>query len=373
MTGVNELESNDPPAQLQYVDNGILFFISNKMNFMTHDDIVYICKDFYSESDIHEAKKLMYEKFDKQDQAKIHRGANKSLNDLKEMVSFMSQQPAPKIKFCITKCTQIPSVCLDYVDAAALGSHVTKLRGDMMISSATLSRLIARMDTMENSLGDILENQKSICDQRQKKQQQQNTHKEKGKEEHLNVDSIRQNRESKNSGNIEKMISSLREGQHINRRPSSQKIRVAHTSEDEDTSTSNSDEEWQIQRHQVKKLRRLAERQARPRYRQMPGRNQRSVIVGTKAGTGVAAARPVRDVALFVSRLSPDVDPEALRTHVEEIAGVRGSTECEKLEQRHPNYVSFKVSIKGYPKDKIAELYKSENWHQDVLVKRWFN
>ena len=220
MTSVNEQESNDPPTQLEYVDNGVLFFISNKINFMTHDDKVYICKDFYNEADIHTAKKLMYEKFDKQDQARIHRGANKSLNDLKEMVSFMSQQPAPRFKFCVTECTQIPPVCLDYVDAAALGRHVTKLRGDMMISSATLSCLIARMDTMESSLGDVLENQKSVQDQRQKKQQWQNMHKEKGKVQHLNVDSIRQNRESNNPGNIEKLVSSLREGQDTNRRPS---------------------------------------------------------------------------------------------------------------------------------------------------------
>ena len=263
-------------------------------------------------------------------------------------------------------------MCLDYVDAASLGRHVTKLRGDMMISSATLSRLIARMDMMESSLGDVLENQKSARDQQQKKQQRQSTHKEKQKGQRLNVSGIRQNRESKNSGSIE-MISSLREGQVTNGRLSTQNRRIVHASEDEDTMTSDNDEEWQIQRHQVKKLRRLAERKARPRHRQVPGRNHRPITVGTKTGTGVAAARQVRDVALFVSRLSPDVDPESLRAHVEEIAGIEGTTECEKLEQRHSNYVSFKVSIKEFPKNNIAELYKSENWHQDVLVKRWFD
>ena len=123
----------------------------------------------------------------------------------------------------------------------------------------------------------------------------------------------------------------------------------------------------------MKRLRRLAEREARPRYRQVPGRNQRSATIGTKTGTGVTAARPVRDVDLFVSRLSPDVDPQALKAHVEEIVGVEGTTECEKLEQRHSSYVSFKISIKALPKDKIPELYKSENWHQDILVKRWYN
>ena len=172
---------------------------------------------------------------------------------------------------------------------------------------------------------------------------------------------------------MEKIISSLREGTDTNKRLSAQSQRRVQVSEDEDTLTSDDDEEWQMQRHQVKRLRRLAARESRPRHQNVLGRNQRSATIGTKVGTGVTAARAVRDVALFVSRLSPDVDPEALRAHVEEIAGIEGTTECEKLAQRHPSYVSFKVSIKEFPKDRIAELYKSENWHQDVLVKRWYS
>ena len=78
-------------------------------------------------------------------------------------------------------------------------------------------------------------------------------------------------------------------------------------------------------------------------------------------------------MSIFVSRLSPDVDVEALRAHVEQLAGVEGTTECQQQEQRHHSYKSFKVVIRGMLKERIPDLYKPENWHKDVLVKRWFN
>ena len=43
----------DPPTTtMDYVDNGLLFFIANKINFMVHEDIIEICKGFYNETDI---------------------------------------------------------------------------------------------------------------------------------------------------------------------------------------------------------------------------------------------------------------------------------------------------------------------------------
>nr|XP_027209908.1 uncharacterized protein LOC113803337 [Penaeus vannamei] len=55
----------------------------------------------------------------------------------------------------------------------------------------------------------------------------------------------------------------------------------------------------------------------------------------------------MRDVSLFISRLAADVDLEVLRAQVEEIAGVAGSTTCELQPQRHSNYKSCKVIVKG--------------------------
>ena len=380
MPELNNQESHELPTRHEYVDNGLLFFISNKMNFMSHDDIICICKDFYDDDDIHESKMLMYEKYDKAEQAKSHRGVNKSLNDLKEMVSFMSQQPLPNFKFCITKCTQVPPVVLDYVDAASLSRHISKLRGDIVVSSATLAHLISRMEMIENDVKDLKDVQSTTQNHQQSNQ---NVHREEMLSQEQPCHDTEQRRISsligdarkksnKNSGHREGSQPIILRGESTDR-PSGLIGDTTLISDSGSLVSSDCEQEWQMQRHQLKKIRRLRERTTRPSSQKAPKRNARSAVIGTRTGTGIPAVRPVRDVALFVSRLSPDVDPEALRTYVEELAGVKGTTLCQPLQQRHPSYLSFKIKIGQMPKEKIAELYKPENWHQNILVKRWFD
>jgi len=133
----------------------VLFFIFNKIHFMTQSDIVDICKEFYSTADIDVAKALMYEKYGCTDQAKVHRGGNKTHNDLVEMMSFMGRQGAPTCVFCITKCTQVPSVALDFVDAAAMNRHISNVRGEVTVASAQLRRLLFKADVMGKMLEEL--------------------------------------------------------------------------------------------------------------------------------------------------------------------------------------------------------------------------
>ena len=143
--------------------------------------------------------------------------------------------------------------------------------------------------------------------------------------------------------------------------------------EDSDTTGSESDSEWRIQRHQLKKMRRRGALEGRSRGPAFRFQRRRSAVIGTRNSQGLNAALPLRDVNLFVSRLSPDVEAELLRAHVEEITGVKGTIDCELQPQRYPTYRSFKILIKGMPKEKTTELYKPENWPNGVLVKKWFN
>ena len=36
----------------EYVENGLLFFVHNKVNIMVRDDVIELCKDFYQEAEI---------------------------------------------------------------------------------------------------------------------------------------------------------------------------------------------------------------------------------------------------------------------------------------------------------------------------------
>ena len=61
-----------------------------------------------------------------------------------------------------------------------------------------------------------------------------------------------------------------------------------------------------------------------------------------------------------------------LRAQVEEIAGTAEAIECELLPQRHPNYRSCKVTIKGVLKESVMKFYEPDNWDENILVRRWF-
>ena len=136
----------------EYVDNGILFFVYNKVNFMSHEDILAICKDFYSEDDVTKAKSLMYAKYKCPEKEKTHRGTAKKVNDLKEIISFLSQNVASDVTFCITKCTQVPSVSMEFIDAPSMSRHMSLLRMEMELMSAKYLRLSAKVEGMESIL-----------------------------------------------------------------------------------------------------------------------------------------------------------------------------------------------------------------------------
>lgn len=373
----------EPPVdtlQKEYVDNGILFFMTNKMNFMIHDDIIDICKSFYNENEIEEAKTLMYEKYDCVEQGKTHRGSNKATNDLKEMLSFLAQSAAPKCTFCITRCTQVPAVVMDFVDAAAMNRHITNLRGEMTVSSSAIKRIMARMEQLESALHEQKQNQQQIQQRHRRRQQQQQI-----QHQGLQSDSAAslpsnpwERRQEKRERELQPEHRPQRqqcdrqpELAHTRRRPSSV-ADEGRVCADPDSSDSGDGDTWRHQRHQRKKIRRHA-RQEDPERKGGQRRRDRSVVIGTRKNATLSAARQMRDVSLFISRLAADVDLEVLRAQVEEIAGVAGSTTCELQPQRHSNYKSCKVIVKGVPKENVKNFYEPLNWDEDILVRRWFD
>ena len=106
----------------------------------------------------------------------------------------------------------------------------------------------------------------------------------------------------------------------------------------------------------------------------MQANRRRLTVIGTCKNAALKAAQPFRDINLFVSRLSLDVDIQILQAQVKEIAGVQESDiTCELQPQKHANYKTCKVIIKKVPKDRITCLYEAENWDENILVRRWFD
>ena len=354
------------------------------MNFMPHDDIISICKDFYSAEDIDRSKTLMYEKYNCPGQGKIHRGVQKSLNDLKEILSFMSQRPSPSCTFVIAKCTQAPAVVMDYIDAASLSMQVTNLRGNVTMNKSRVDNLERSTSSQINKLLNRIEKLENAAKHPAASDQNHTTA---GKETRNN-----QGRGHNNTSKTPSQVTSTgilptSDDNISNKTNTTKKNELSYRDvlrpEYDDSISTDSEgegETWRLQGRPSKvgsqrpnNATAPARRNSRPQRRGPPPVIGKRPTGSGGGGGGVRAARQLRDVHLFVSRLEPDVDVGVLRAQVQEITGSAAENViCELLPQKHSSYRSCKITINSLEKNKIQDLYNADNWENDLLVKRWW-
>ena len=140
--------------------------------------------------------------------------------------------------------------------------------------------------------------------------------------------------------------------------------------------------EWELQPWQRRKRRRQELRKnsgdassawpSRPSSHNKQLRRKPAIIGTSEGSTGLAVAQPRISVSLFISRLSPEVNENDLKTHVANISG-EATVTCEKLEVKHNNYISFKISVNDLEKSKIGALYQSANWPKGIVVREWYD
>ena len=98
--------------------------------------------------------------------------------------------------------------------------------------------------------------------------------------------------------------------------------------------------------------------------------SQPKTVMGTTKNATVTAASWLHNVSLSVSHLTYDVDIEVLWAQIKENADVSNvDITCKMQPQRHSNYKSCKIKMKGMPMERITGLYEPENWDEDILVR----
>ena len=68
---------NIETTRTEYIDNGLLFFLFNKVDCMNQEDLLCICSDFYSEEEIELAVSLLFCKYGCPEEQKEYMGAKK--------------------------------------------------------------------------------------------------------------------------------------------------------------------------------------------------------------------------------------------------------------------------------------------------------
>ena len=137
---------------ISYIDDPVAFYLYNKIDCMRETDLISICKNFYTESEVSTAKDLIYETYELENEKIVRKGQNKILSDLQDIIRLIRNKPALiNKKFCVTACTRLPAVSLEHIDVGALLSQVSELR--MQINK--LQNIQRQVDDNSNSISEL--------------------------------------------------------------------------------------------------------------------------------------------------------------------------------------------------------------------------
>ena len=151
MTGV--MGENRPTYASNVVINELLCFMVSRRRIMPDDTIVQLCKDFYEDVAVEEAKKILFshyaDKDDPRDRYISRSGDSKKQKHLRDMLDLLTRKGSKTdVIFAAVEITNMPSVSYNNIDVSAL-----LMRMDSM--EAEVSQLRKAVTTQETVCSDL--------------------------------------------------------------------------------------------------------------------------------------------------------------------------------------------------------------------------
>ena len=141
------------PTKPMLVNCEVLYFMQNKSALLPFDSIVTICADFYTCSELEEARSLLTELLPQSKRLPRHTGSDDSkrrkiANDLLKVCLDPNLQLTT---FCSTDIRRIPPVGLEHVDVCSLLQEVSALRAEVR----SFVSLRAEISDIRKDLADV--------------------------------------------------------------------------------------------------------------------------------------------------------------------------------------------------------------------------
>lgn len=114
------------------VINEVLAFISNKIDIMDEVSISRICATAFSESDIVQAKRLLFESLSATNTMKTRKRDGKTIRDIDDIICRLKETDPEKLPvFVARELQKLPPVLFDHLDATRLLKDLLKLRNEI--------------------------------------------------------------------------------------------------------------------------------------------------------------------------------------------------------------------------------------------------
>ena len=116
--------------------------------------------------------------------------------------------------------------------------------------------------------------------------------------------------------------------------------------------------------------------QSKPTYASTLQTNKRPftrLVKGTGEGKWNLKSAPARkfSVKVFLTRLSPDVEPRNVIQHIKETFDIE--TQVEKVTTRYPSYSSFMITTTFNNSKTLLDENNAEKWPTNAALRRWYD
>lgn len=116
------------------VINEVLTFVSNKIDVMDEISLVQICTSAFSESDILNAKNLLFDSLSSSRRKKIRKRIGKSRRDLEDIISVIKETDPEEIPvFVARELHKLPPVLFDHVDVTRLLKDIVRIDNELKV------------------------------------------------------------------------------------------------------------------------------------------------------------------------------------------------------------------------------------------------
>jgi len=318
------------PATTPWCVSELLCFVTDKSNVLPVDDLVKICVDFYSESEIINARSALDSTGVRL--PKRNRSSDRLRLTMEDIVKCVLDPSVQLPEFHAKNLARLPPVDVSHCDVSAILLELRALRAEVRSMgqiAATVEMLKTELDELKTSVTDI----------------------------RAQVDVL--------------------QSTSVNRQWPSHHSSNATMDDFPPLTAVSGDSHFST----VKPMKRLQSvQQANDAVPKRVAKPMKTVIGASSQNQHVKSVITSRCVDVFISRLHPHTSENELLDCVNETAALRNiktiQVSCSKLKSKYVElYSSFYVSVRVEAqqfKDAVDAFMSAESWPTGVLVKRFF-
>ena len=359
--------------------NEVITYLINKLDVIPHDMLLKITCDFYNEQEVENAKMVAFNTcgFATNERMKRRQGPNRHASNVGDLIELLHKVPPRRMpKFVALNINRLPPIDTNHIDISVLLVEMRNMR-TQLTDLLSLKQEIEEIKKSNEITEDIRLMRNEITSIKGLYQSTPSNVVEKPSINNTQGDSSNNhNNDSKTFAEVVKH-STNDENDDVTRVKTLLQNRNSSGHQPNITISNNTNEGRNPNINDGENLNTNDGRVSNPINefttvsRKKKPRSTKPIIGSAKNSGNLTIVHKNRHTArIFISRLSPNTEPETIIDHVKSKFDITDDMiKCNKLETKYNTYASFLIEC--FVKDPTL-LLTSENWPEGTLVRKYY-